>query len=117
MRNRRSNEPATVLYLAWAPFFSGAERALSLTLQSLDRSRYVPHVVAGTDGEFAARVRELGITCEVMPLEPWTMNRPISSSWALARVGALALRRKPAIIHANDIPENTVPAVAMPLAR
>jgi glycosyltransferase involved in cell wall biosynthesis len=93
-----------VLYLAWAPFFSGAERALSLTLQSLDRSRYVPHVVAGTDGEFVARVRELGITCEVVPLEPWTLNRAIRSSWALARVGALALRRKPAIIHANDIP-------------
>ena len=51
--------PRRVLYLAWAPFFSGAERALLLTLRSLDPARYAPYVLAGTEGEFAAQVRAL----------------------------------------------------------
>ena len=28
--------PRTVVFAAWAPFFSGAERALLLTIQGLD---------------------------------------------------------------------------------
>jgi hypothetical protein len=35
-----------VLFVAWAPFFSGAERALLLTLRSLDPGRYVPVVLS-----------------------------------------------------------------------
>jgi len=52
-----------VLFVAWAPFFSGAERALLLTLRSLDPSRYAPVVLAGTEGEFVHQVREMGIPC------------------------------------------------------
>ena len=43
----RAGAARRVLYLAWAPFFSGAERALLLTLRSLDRERYAPYVLAG----------------------------------------------------------------------
>jgi glycosyltransferase involved in cell wall biosynthesis len=93
-----------VLYLAWAPFFSGAERALLLTLQSLDPSRYVPYVLAGTDGEFAAQVRQLGITCDVAHLRPFENRHPLKSARSIAAVLAAALRHRVALIHANDVP-------------
>lgn len=93
-----------VLYLAWAPFFSGAERALLLTLRSLDASQYEPYVLAGTHGEFAAQVRALGIRCDIVPITPLDRAKPISSSFSVARVTAAALRFRPAIIHANDMP-------------
>ena len=93
-----------VLYLAWAPFFSGAERALLMTLRSLDTRLYEPYVLVGTHGEFASQVRALGIKCDIMPITPLDRARPFSSSLSIARVAAAALRFRPSIIHANDMP-------------
>ena len=93
-----------VLYLAWAPFFSGAERAMLMTLRSLDSRLYEPYVLAGTHGEFAQQVRALGIRCDIVPLTPLDRAKPFSSSLSVARVTAAALRFRPAIIHANDMP-------------
>ena len=93
----------TVLYLAWAPFFSGAERALLLTLEALSGSEYAPVVITGSDGEMAAHVRALGIPCRVLPLRQLSKRQPIVSAWSGARVMAAALRVRPALIHANDM--------------
>jgi glycosyltransferase involved in cell wall biosynthesis len=93
-----------VLYLAWAPFFSGAERALLMTLRSLDPCRYEPYVLAGTHGEFAAQVRALGIRIDIVPIVALDRAKPFSSSLSVARVTAAALRFRPAVIHANDMP-------------
>jgi L-malate glycosyltransferase len=93
-----------ILFLAWAPFFSGAERALLLTLRSLARSRYDPHVLVGTDGQLAAEVRALGIPCDIVALKPLDRSKPLSSGLSVARVTAAAFRIRPAIIHANDMP-------------
>jgi len=93
-----------ILYLAWAPFFSGAERALLLTLRSLAGSQYEPHLLVGTDGQLAAEVRALGIPCDVVPLMPLDRSKPLSSSLSVARVIAAAFRIRPSIIHANDMP-------------
>jgi len=93
-----------ILFLAWAPFFSGAERALLLTLRSLAGSQYEPHVVVGTDGQLAAEVRALGIACVVVPLAPLDLKKPLSGSVSVARVTAAAVRLRPAIIHSNDMP-------------
>jgi glycosyltransferase involved in cell wall biosynthesis len=93
-----------VLYLAWAPFFSGAERALVLTLRSLDLEHYEPYVLAGTDGDFSAQLAALGIRCDIVPIAPLDRTKPISSSLSVARVTAAALRFQPAIIHSNDMP-------------
>jgi glycosyltransferase involved in cell wall biosynthesis len=93
-----------VLYLAWAPFFSGAERALVLTLRSLDLEHYEPYVLTGTDGDFSAQLAALGIRCDIVPIAPLDRTKPISSSLSVARVTAAALRFQPAIIHSNDMP-------------
>ena len=93
-----------VLYLAWAPFFSGAERALLMTLRSLDQAAYEPYVLVGTHGEFASQVRALGVKCDVMPIAPLDRAKPFSSSFSIARVAAAALRFRPSLIHTNDMP-------------
>jgi len=93
-----------VLYLAWAPFFSGAERALLLTIRSLDPSRYEPHVLAGTDGEFAAQVRAMGVPCEIAPLRPMDIRHPFASARSVATVIRAASRSRAAVIHSNEVP-------------
>lgn len=96
--------PQRILYLAWAPFFSGAERALLLTFKSLDPSRYEPHVLAGTEGEFAAQVRAMGIPCDVAELRPLDAKHPVASARSVADVLRVAWRTRASIIHANEVP-------------
>jgi glycosyltransferase involved in cell wall biosynthesis len=93
-----------VLYLAWAPFFSGAERALLLTLRSLDPARYEPYVLAGTDGEFAAQVRAMGLPCEIAELRPVDVRHPVASAHSVASVVRAASRSRASVIHANEVP-------------
>jgi glycosyltransferase involved in cell wall biosynthesis len=96
--------PRRVLFLAWAPFFSGAERALLLTLRSLDPARYVPTVLAGTDGEFAAHVRGMGVPCEIASLRPLDRHHPFLFALSVASVVKAALRQRVALIHTNEAP-------------
>lgn len=96
--------PRRVLFLAWAPFFSGAERALLLTLRALDPARYQPTVIAGTPGTFEAEVRAMGIPCRVAPLVPLDRARPGASLRSLAAVARAAIGGHAAIIHANEVP-------------
>src|SRR5204862_6062670 len=86
--------PRRVLYLAWAPFFSGAERALLLTLRSLDPARYAPYVLAGTDGEFATQVRAMGVPCDIITLQPLDRDHPIAGASSIARVLGAARRHR-----------------------
>jgi glycosyltransferase involved in cell wall biosynthesis len=93
-----------VLYLAWAPFFSGAERALLLTLRALDPGRYEPVVIAGTDGEFASQVRALGIECAVAPLLTLDRRHPVDWARSVAAVCQTARTHRVSLVHSNDTP-------------
>lgn len=93
-----------VLFVAWAPFFSGAERALLLTLRSLDSSRYTPFVLAGTDGEFASQVRAMGIPCRVAALSPLERRRPFAGIGSIAAVLGAAIHARASLIHTNEAP-------------
>jgi glycosyltransferase involved in cell wall biosynthesis len=96
--------PAGVLYVAWAPFFSGAERALILTLRSLDPDRYRPYVLAGTDGEFASEVRALGIPVDIVALRPLERRHPVAGVMSVTAVARAARRHRASLIHANELP-------------
>jgi len=96
--------PARVLYVAWAPFFSGAERALLVTLRSLNAARYLPYVLAGTDGEFVSQVRALGIPCDVVSLRPLERRHPLAGALSIARVLKAARRHRASLIHSNELP-------------
>jgi glycosyltransferase involved in cell wall biosynthesis len=93
-----------VLFVAWAPFFSGAERALLVTLRSLEAARYQPCVVAGTDGEFVSQVRAMGIPCEVIGLRPLERRHPLAGALSIARVLKAARRHGASVIHSNELP-------------
>ncbi len=93
-----------VLYVAWAPFFSGAERALLLTIRALDKTRYAPFVVAGTEGEFASQIRAMGVPCQVIGLRQLDRRRPIGGVVSVASVLAAAVRHRVSLIHSNDMP-------------
>jgi glycosyltransferase involved in cell wall biosynthesis len=96
--------PRTVLYTAWAPFFSGAERALLILLDHLDRSRYRPVVALGTRGELEAALGERGIATVHVPVVysgVRTLPRWLSSVGRLVR---LARAERAALVHANDVP-------------
>jgi glycosyltransferase involved in cell wall biosynthesis len=96
--------PRRVLFLAWAPFFSGAERAMLLTVQHLDPARYQPYVILGTDGDTLSALREARIDCVVRPLEHLDRRHPIA--WARSVMGVITIARRvgASLIHANDVP-------------
>lgn len=96
--------PRRILFVAWAPFFSGAERALLLTATHLDPSRYTPHVVVGTDGDTLSALRGAGVSCDLLALAHLDRRHPIR--WAQSVLGLLAIARRvrPHLIHANDVP-------------
>jgi glycosyltransferase involved in cell wall biosynthesis len=96
--------PRRVLFLAWAPFFSGAERALLLTVQHLDPGRYVPHVIVGTEGDTAGALREARVACEVLPLRHLDLRHAVAWAGSVGRVLAVARRVGASLIHANDVP-------------
>ncbi|MGE0451437.1 MAG: glycosyltransferase family 4 protein [Vicinamibacterales bacterium] len=95
--------PATVLYVARAPFFSGAERALLLLAERLDRSRFRPVVAVGTEGELAERLRAGGIETVHVPIAYSGVRTAIG--WARSVAGfARVLRRTGAVlVHGNDL--------------
>jgi glycosyltransferase involved in cell wall biosynthesis len=93
-----------VLYVAGAPFYSGAERALVLTLASLDPARYEPYVVLGTDGEMAAQLASRGVPFEIVPLVHRDRRRLPGWVRSVARLVGACRRVRPAVIHANDMP-------------
>lgn len=99
-----AGSPRTVLYLAWAPFFSGAERALLLTVQNLDPDRYRPHVVLGTSGETLGAFRAAGISTEVVSIARLDRRHPLRWAASVVRVARIARRVGAAIIHSNDAP-------------
>jgi glycosyltransferase involved in cell wall biosynthesis len=100
----RHMAPRRVLITAWAPFFSGAERALLLTLRALDKRRHAPVLVVGTDGELAALARQAEIEVHVCPLRQ--LDRRHFPSWlgSVGRLYRIAGRVRPDLVHANDVP-------------
>jgi glycosyltransferase involved in cell wall biosynthesis len=95
-----------VLLLAWAPFFSGAERALVLTVQQFDKARYIPHVLVGTNGDTLTALRDAGVSCDVVPLVHLDRRRPLDWLRSVWQVVSAARRIGAALIHANDVPSH-----------
>lgn len=94
----------TVLFVAWAPFYSGAERALLLTVDHLDRSLYRPVVYLGTEGELAHEMRARGIETTIGSIAYTSARQPIRWGGSVGRIARLARRHRAALIHSNDLP-------------
>lgn len=92
------------MYVAWAPFFSGAERALQILVQHLDRSRYRPVVAVGTEGHLAESFRSLNVPTVHIPIAYTGLRTLASSTASIARLAWFARREGAALIHSNDVP-------------
>jgi glycosyltransferase involved in cell wall biosynthesis len=96
--------PATVVYSAWAPFFSGAERALVILLENLDRSRFRPVVVLGTRGDLESELAAIDVATVHVPLTYRGKARLPAWVAGLARLRTICRREEARLVHANDVP-------------
>jgi glycosyltransferase involved in cell wall biosynthesis len=99
-----TSAPKTVLFAAWAPFYSGAERALVVLVEHLDRARYRPVVVVGTDGELASELRARQIQTIHQPVVYLTPKALPSWLGCVSRLVRIARRERATLIHSNDVP-------------
>jgi glycosyltransferase involved in cell wall biosynthesis len=89
---------------AWAPFFSGAERALLILLENLDPARYRPVVALGTRGELESELRDRGIATVHVPVAYTGVRTMPAFAVAVARLVRVGLSERAALVHANDVP-------------
>ena len=100
-----------VLYIARAPFVSGAERALMTLLRHLDRARVEPHLVLGQETDLLRQAGGLGVPVTIIPLA-----KRQKSQWIFWRRSCKKLKRLmreigPAAVHANDVPSGQAMSV------
>ncbi|MEO7192623.1 MAG: glycosyltransferase family 4 protein [Vicinamibacterales bacterium] len=97
-------KPLTVVFVAWAPFFSGAERALLITATGLAEAGHNVSVVVGTNGELREQLHARGIRTTHIPL-PYVSAARVGACLSSALKLASWLRRERAdILHSNDVP-------------
>ncbi len=104
MNCSNSSRPLRVLYVARAPFISGAERALMSMLRHLDRGRVEPGLVLGHHTELVDQARELGIPVMHVPLPKRSQYNPLMWAWSVRRLYRTIRGFEPDVLHANDIP-------------
>ena len=98
------NPPRTVLFVAWAPFYSGAERALLLTVRALQRERVTPVVVVGTDGDLRAHLESDGVETQLVPIQYADWKNPLTWIQSVSAIARIAHRTGAHLVHANDCP-------------
>ncbi len=96
--------PTPLLFVDHAQARGGAQNALLLLLEQIDRSRFAPHL-ATQPGTLAEAARSLGVAVHEVPL-PRLRHRP-AAPWLLARGAAtltrLIHREGCALVHANSL--------------
>lgn len=107
-----------VLFMDHADALGGAEKILLLSLELLDRGRFVPHLVA-PPGSLATAARRLGVTVHELPLarlygvptSPWRLMRTVVPLVRLLR------RERIALVCAHSARASVYAAAAATLAR
>jgi glycosyltransferase involved in cell wall biosynthesis len=102
----------TILYVTDAPFFSGAERALLVSLEGLATDGCRPVVVVGHDSDLAAELRARGFETIHVPLARTGLRSVASWARSVARLVSVIRRWKPMLIHVNDAPSFQAPGYA-----
>ena len=101
---RHPDRPVRVLYVARAPFVSGAERAMMSMLRHLDRSRIEPHLALGHETELAQQAKSIDVPVTMLAV-PKRSKASMLSWWrSLWRMNRLVKQFQPDVMHANDVP-------------
>lgn len=93
-----------VLYIARAPFISGAERALMSMLRHLDRSRIEPHLALGQESDLVQQAKALDIPVSILAVPKRTPATLLGWWRSLWRLSRLVKDWQPDMMHANDVP-------------
>jgi glycosyltransferase involved in cell wall biosynthesis len=93
-----------VLYVARAPFISGAERALASQLRHLDRQQVAPLLVVGHESPLIETVSGLDVPVRVVRLPKRAPKSLLPWWWSLRRLRSVVREFKPDLLHANDVP-------------
>lgn len=96
--------PLRVLYVARAPFVSGAERALRSMLRFVDRQRIEPRLVVGHHSGLIADARALDIETIITPMPKRSRWHPLAWRRSVAAMRNVIERFRPDVLHANDVP-------------
>jgi glycosyltransferase involved in cell wall biosynthesis len=111
-RGNGSQPRIRVLYVARAPFVSGAERALLSTLRHLDRSRVQPALVLGHRTEMVRLAEAMGVPTIVTALPRRTKLGVLGWWRSLGQMNRLLRDFDPHVVHANDVPSCQAMSVA-----
>jgi len=103
-KNNESEFRGRVMYIARAPFISGAERALLSTVRHLDRDLVEPYVVLGARTAMTNMLEEMNVPHAVIAM-PKRSRGSLFSWWrSVSQLTALVRRFRPHVMHANDVP-------------
>ncbi len=112
MTANNESRPSRVLFVARAPFVSGAERALVSMLRHLDRNRVEPALILGSHTELVEIAHDLGVPVTVQALPKRSIQHPFTWRRSLRALGRVIDDFCPDIIHANDVPSCQAMSVA-----
>jgi glycosyltransferase involved in cell wall biosynthesis len=107
-----SPAPLTILYVSEAPFFSGAERALLVTVSHIGSVGVRPIVALGHDAELAAEFRTRGIETVIVPIARTGPRTAARWARSVMRMTVLMRRVRPSLVHVNDVPSFQPPGYA-----
>lgn len=110
--------PAPVLFVDHAAALGGAEISMLLTLQELDRKRFLPHL-ATVPGRLAAAARLRGIAVHEIPLGKLRgqLRRPWGPAAGLRALVRIILRERIRLVVGNTIRASIYAALAAHLTR
>lgn len=115
--------PIKVLYIDEIGRIDGAEVVLLNLLAKLDRNKFVPEVVCGSNGELVNRLKDLDITVHVLPIPEVPKRNPNSAPLAnliyliyfllkgfsfQIELYKLIVKLNPEIIHTNSLLANVL---------
>lgn len=93
-----------ILFVARAPFISGAERALLTLIRLFCQSGHTVGVILGTDSGFTKEVEDAGARVWVVRL-PQRSAKTVLSWWRCTRrIRRIIADFKPDVLHANEVP-------------
>jgi len=100
------NNKIRVLQLVNGELYGGAERIQEIILENLDRSTFEPYCVAVIDGDFVQRLREKGLSINLLRM------RGKGDISIIDRVRRFVNRRNIDIIHTHTVRTNTIGRLA-----
>ncbi len=126
------NNIKTILFFDHTASLGGGEVALLNLVQGLDRTRYRPLVILGSEGRLQAKLTEAGVETQILPISAEVVEtrkdtlgagsllrlRAITQSATYAaKLARLIRRENAALVHTNSLKADIIGGMAARMAR